>query len=50
MRYLWEKEVLLDNSRLVEALGSEPHTPLDAALKASLIGQGCLAPEARMAA
>ena len=50
MRYLWEKEVRLDNSKLVGTLGSEPHTPLDVALRATLIGQGCLRTEAPMAA
>ena len=42
MRYLWEVDLRLDNSKLVTALGSEPHTPLDEALKTTLVGQGCL--------
>jgi nucleoside-diphosphate-sugar epimerase len=42
MRYLWENEVLPDNAKLVAALGSEPHTPLDQALRVALEGQGCL--------
>lgn len=50
MRYLWKKEVRLDNSKLVGTLGSEPHTPLDVALRATLIGQGCLRTEAPMTA
>lgn len=49
MRYLWQREVLLDNSQLVARLGSEPRTPLPQALRAALIGQGSL-PEATAAA
>lgn len=49
MRYLWRREVLLDNRRLVARLGSEPRTPLPEALRAALIGQGSL-PEAAAAA
>lgn len=32
MRYLWRETILLDNARLVELLGAEPHTPLDTAI------------------
>ncbi|MBS1166267.1 MAG: uncharacterized protein H6R00_2292 [Proteobacteria bacterium] len=42
MRYLWKVPVRLDNARLVAVLGSEPHTPLDEAVKATLKGIGCL--------
>jgi len=42
MRYLWTEPVRLDNRRLVEALGEEPRTPLDAAIQATLEGMGCL--------
>jgi nucleoside-diphosphate-sugar epimerase len=50
MRYLWRETVLLDNRRLVEVLGAEPHTPVEAALAATLRSLGCLAqPEARAA-
>jgi nucleoside-diphosphate-sugar epimerase len=42
MRYLWREPVRLDNSRLVAVLGSEPHTPLDTAIRTTLIGLGCL--------
>lgn len=42
MRYLWDRPVLLDNARLVERLGAEPHTPLVQALRAALVGQGSL--------
>lgn len=40
MRPLWRESVRLDNTRLVAALGSEPHTPLDAAVAATLTGLG----------
>ena len=42
MRYLWREPIRMDNAKLVEALGAEPHTPLDAAVRASLVGLGCL--------
>jgi nucleoside-diphosphate-sugar epimerase len=42
MRYLWQTEVRMDNGRLVQILGSEPHTPLDEAVEATLVGIGCL--------
>jgi nucleoside-diphosphate-sugar epimerase len=42
MRYLWEQPIRMTNERLVAALGSEPHTPLDDAVRATLIGLGCL--------
>jgi nucleoside-diphosphate-sugar epimerase len=44
MRYLWSRTLLLDNRRLVAFLGSEPHTPLEMALEATLDGLGCLPP------
>jgi len=47
MRYLWQREVRLANARLVETLGREPHTALDAAVEASLEGLGCLEPDVR---
>ncbi len=37
MRYLWQQPVQLDNSRLIDALGHEPHTPLDEAVKTTLV-------------
>jgi nucleoside-diphosphate-sugar epimerase len=43
MRYLWREPVRMDNARLVAALGQEPHTPLDEAVDATLIGLGCFA-------
>ncbi|MFI5445162.1 NAD-dependent epimerase/dehydratase family protein [Polaromonas sp. UC242_47] len=42
MRYLWRQEVRMDNRRLIDFLGHEPHTPLDDAVKATLTGIGCL--------
>jgi nucleoside-diphosphate-sugar epimerase len=43
MRYLWDVPVRMDNARLVALLGSEPHTPIDDAVRATLQGLGCLA-------
>jgi nucleoside-diphosphate-sugar epimerase len=42
MRYLWRETVLMDNRRLVDFLGAEPHTPIEQALEATLRGLGCL--------
>jgi nucleoside-diphosphate-sugar epimerase len=42
MRYLWDQPIGLDNAKLVRFLGEEPHTPLDAALRATAIDMGCL--------
>ncbi|MBC2379439.1 NAD(P)H-binding protein [Pseudomonas sp. WS 5106] len=42
MRYLWQTPLCMDNQRLVEVLGSEPHTPLEHAVEATLIGLGCV--------
>jgi nucleoside-diphosphate-sugar epimerase len=42
MRYLWKETIRLDNRRLVQQLGHEPHTPLDEAVEATLVGLGCL--------
>jgi nucleoside-diphosphate-sugar epimerase len=50
MRYLWREIVLMDNRRLVAALGSEPHTPIVEALEAMLRGMGSLAEPAAQAA
>ena len=41
MRPFWEHPVRLDNASLVAAIGPEPHTPLDAAMAASLAALGC---------
>jgi hypothetical protein len=32
----------MDNARLAAVLGREPHTPLDEAVEATLIGLGCI--------
>jgi len=42
MRYLWKMAVYMDNARLVETLGEEPHTSWDEAIRTTLIAQGCL--------
>lgn len=41
MRYLWDQSLRLDNRKLLDLLGEEPHTPLDQAVRASL-GLGTL--------
>ena len=46
MRYLWRRPIGLDNARLTAFLGAEPHTPLDAALAATLADMGLLSPPA----
>ena len=38
MRYLWRRSITLDNVRLRARLGAEPHTPLDAAVAATVAG------------
>jgi len=43
MRYLWRQPVRMSNARLMAVLGREPHTPLDRAVEATLVGLGCLA-------
>ncbi|MFI5012623.1 MAG: NAD(P)H-binding protein [Hyphomicrobiales bacterium] len=51
MRYLWREPISLDNTRLMGVIGAEPHTPIEAAVRATLEGLGCLAvasiPESR---
>jgi len=42
MRYLWKQPVRMVNDRLLKVLGHEPHTPLDQAIEATLIGLACL--------
>ncbi|WP_075217076.1 NAD-dependent epimerase/dehydratase family protein [Mongoliimonas terrestris] len=46
MRYFWSSPARLVNDRLVATLGAEPHTPLDAAVRATLADLGCLEPAA----
>lgn len=43
MRYLWKTPVRMNNARLLAVLGTEPHTPLDEAVRTTLVGLGCLA-------
>ena len=42
MRYLWDTPHQLDNARLVQLIGPEPHTPLDQAVRQSLADLGFL--------
>jgi len=42
MRYLWRETIRLDNRKLVEFLGEEPRTTVDAAVRATLESLGCL--------
>jgi len=42
MRYLWRKPLRLDNRKLLGLLGTEPHRPLDEAIRRTLVGLGCL--------
>lgn len=42
MRYLWQTPLRMDNQRLLDTLGREPHTPLDQAVEATLADLGCL--------
>jgi nucleoside-diphosphate-sugar epimerase len=38
MRYLWREPLRLDNRRLVDFIGTEPHTPLRGAVRETLVG------------
>jgi len=49
MRYLWRQPVHMSNARLLGVLGHEPHTPLEDAVTATLIGLGCLSPSSQSA-
>lgn len=42
MRYLWNCPVRLSNDRVKAALGSEPHTPIDDAVRATLTDMDCV--------
>jgi nucleoside-diphosphate-sugar epimerase len=42
MRYLWRERVQLDDRKLKALLGADLYTPLDQAMRAALIGAGCL--------
>ena len=45
MRYLWRTPLRMTNDRLVAELGSEPHTPIDEAVRTTLHAMGCLSAE-----
>ncbi len=49
MRYLWRQPLRLSNAALVAELGAEPHTPLDEAVRATLVGLGCVPAAAMLA-
>jgi nucleoside-diphosphate-sugar epimerase len=42
MRYLWQAPVRMANARLLAVLGTEPRTPLDDAVRATLVGLSCI--------
>jgi nucleoside-diphosphate-sugar epimerase len=42
MRYLWQQPIRMDNARLREAIGDEPHTPWDVAVKTTPLSMRCL--------
>lgn len=46
MTYLWKVPLQMRNDRLVAVLGEEPHTPIDEAVRASLVSIGCLRAQA----
>lgn len=43
MRYLWRVPLRMDNARLMQTLGQEPHTPLEAAVERTLEAMGVFA-------
>ncbi|MBX4894350.1 SDR family NAD(P)-dependent oxidoreductase [Rhizobium bangladeshense] len=42
MRYLWKVPLRMNNAKLVAELGKEPQTPIDEAVRATLVALGCL--------
>ena len=42
LRYLWRQPLRIDNTKHVAFLGVEPHTPIDEAVRTTLVGLGCL--------
>ena len=42
MRYLWKETIQLDDAKLVARLGHKPYTPIDVALRETLVGLGCM--------
>ncbi|WP_421952220.1 NAD-dependent epimerase/dehydratase family protein [Pelagibacterium sp.] len=47
---VWRHPMRMDNTRLVELLGAEPHTPLDVAMRKTLVAMGCMEAETPSAA
>ncbi|OBZ93284.1 membrane protein [Pararhizobium polonicum] len=45
MRYIWQEPLCMPNDRLVAAIGAEPWTPIEEAVRGSLAALGCLPPE-----
>lgn len=45
MRYLWKENLHMGNDKLVAFLGSEPHTPIDVALRSALADIGVRLPD-----
>jgi nucleoside-diphosphate-sugar epimerase len=43
MRYLWRVPLRMDNTRLIQTLGQEPHTPLETAVERTLEAMGVFA-------
>ena len=41
-RPLWQTPIELDNARLAQFLGKEPHTAIESAIEITLSGLGCL--------
>lgn len=50
MRYLWQVPLRLDNSKLRALIGDETHTPLDQAIRETLLELGCLPAQAKKVA
>jgi nucleoside-diphosphate-sugar epimerase len=48
MRYLWTTPIRMSNKRLKSVLGAEPRTPLETAVRETLIGIGCMRTNALM--
>lgn len=42
MKYLWDEPIRMSNARLLAAIGAEPHTPLDEAVRTTLLDLECL--------
>jgi nucleoside-diphosphate-sugar epimerase len=42
MLYLWKTPLRMPNDKLVAALGAEPQTPIDEAVRTTLKALGCI--------